>query len=163
MNKSRRAESMRGIARGISSAGIRDHSERFDYPQENCVFCQIAQGKKPCYKIYEDKNFVAFLDTKPLRKGHALIIPKKHYVWVYDVPNFGEYFEFIKKIMLAQLKAFNADSVSIGTVGHDIDHAHVHAIPRSKGDRGFVRESNVKELSASEMEEIARKIRKYMG
>ena len=128
-----------------------------------CIFCEIAASKRPCYKIYENKNFLAFLDIKPLRKGHALIIPKKHYKWVYEVPNFGEYFEFVKRIMLAQLKAFNADSVSIGTVGHDIDHAHVHTIPRGESDRGFVREGNVKELSAAEMDEIAKKIRKFVS
>ena len=130
---------------------------------KSCIFCQIAAGKVPCYKLHEDKEFLAFLDIKPLRKGHALAIPKKHYKWVYDVPNFGEYFEFVKKIILAQLKAFSADSVSIGTVGHDVDHAHVHTIPRMSADKGFVREGNVKEISEAEMEEIATKIRRFVS
>lgn len=129
---------------------------------KSCIFCQIAEGKVPCYKIAESKDFIAFLDIKPLRKGHALIIPKKHYRWVYDVPNFGEYFEFVKRVMLAQKEAFDADSVSIGTVGHDIDHAHVHTIPRTEADRGFVRESNVKGISNKEMEDIAERIRKFV-
>ena len=129
---------------------------------KSCIFCQIAAGKKSCYKISESKDFIAFLDIKPLRKGHVLTIPKKHYRWVEEVPNFGEYFEFVKRVMLAQKEALNADSVSIGTVGHDIDHAHVHTIPRMPEDRGFVRESNVKENSASETEKIATKIRKYV-
>lgn len=159
---SRKVKDMRGVARGVSSIGIRDHSERFDYSQASCIFCQIAAGKVPCYKLYEDKEFLAFLDIKPLRKGHVLTIPKKHYRWVHEVPNFGKYFEFVKKVMMAQKEAFNADSVSIGTVGHDIDHAHVHTIPRMERDKGFVRESNVKETSPSEMERIAAKIRKYV-
>ena len=129
---------------------------------KSCIFCQIAAGKVPCYKIYEDNDFIAFLDIKPLRIGHVLTIPKKHYRWVHDVPNFGEYMEFVKKIMLAQKEAFNADSVSIGTVGHDIDHAHVHTIPRMEKDRGFVRESNVKDISDSEMKKITEKIRKFV-
>ena len=127
-----------------------------------CIFCEVAAGKRPCFKLYEDKYFLAFLDVKPLRTGHALTIPKKHYKWVYDVPDFGGYFEAVKRVMLAQLRAFGADSVSIGTVGHDIDHAHVHTIPRMPSDRGFVRESNVKGISAEEMEEIAERIRKYV-
>lgn len=127
-----------------------------------CIFCQIASGAKPCYKVYEDKDFIAFLDVKPLRRGHVLTIPKKHCRWVHEVSNFGEYFEFVKRVMLAQLKAFNADSVSIGTVGHDIDHAHVHTIPRIAQDRGFVKESNIVSISEKEMEEIAERIRKYV-
>ncbi len=159
---SRKVKDMRGVARGVSS-GTRDHSERFDYSQKSCIFCQIASGAKPCYMVYEDKDFIAFLDVKPLRRGHVLTIPKKHYRWVHEVPNFGEYFEFVKKVMLAQLKAFDADSVSIGTVGHDVDHAHVHTIPRMVADRGFVREGNVKEISGKEMEEVAERIRKFIG
>ena len=127
-----------------------------------CVFCKIAASKESSYKIYENKDFLAFLDIKPLRKGHALIIPKKHYRWVYDVPNFNEYFDFVKKVMLAQVAAFSADSVSLGTVGHDIDHAHVHTIPRLGDDRGFVKESDVKNLSPDEMEAIAEIIRKHL-
>ncbi len=129
---------------------------------KNCIFCEIAAGKRPCYKLHEDKDFLAFLDIKPLRKGHALAIPKKHFKWIYDVPNFGEYFEFAKRIMLAQLKAFRADSVSLGTVGYDVDHAHVHTIPRMLDDRGFVKKSDVKNISEKEMEEIAKRIRKYI-
>ena len=54
-------------------------------------------------------SFLAFLDIRPLNKGHTLIIPKKHYRWVWDVPNVGEFFEVARKIALAQKKAFNAN------------------------------------------------------
>ena len=122
----------------------------------------IFSKKAKAHIVYEDKKFLAFLDTKPLREGHVLIIPKKHYRWVYDVPNFGKYFEIVKKVIIAQKEAFNADSVSIGTAGHDIDHAHVHTIPRMESDHGFVKESNMQQLSESGMEKIAQKIKKHI-
>src|SRR3989344_7703004 len=129
---------------------------------KSCIFCKIAAGKVPCHKIYEDKDYIAFLDIKPLRKGHALIIPKKHYRWPYDVTNFGQYMEVVKIVCLAQKKAFKAVSVSIGTVGYDIAHAHVHTVPRTRGESGFVKTSNVTRISHDEMEKIAARIRKFV-
>jgi len=73
---------------------------------KNCVFCQIVKGKLPCYQVYEDKEFLGFLDIFPRVKGHTLLIPKKHYRWVYDLPNFGEYWEKALKITEAMKKAF---------------------------------------------------------
>ena len=51
---------------------------------ENCIFCKIAKGEIPADKIYEDKDFLVFLDIKPVSDGHLLIIPKKHFVWMQD-------------------------------------------------------------------------------
>ena len=62
---------------------------------ENCIFCKIVSGEIPSYKVYEDNEFMAFLDVRPLNLGHTLVIPKKHYRWVWDVPNIGEYYEVV--------------------------------------------------------------------
>ncbi len=45
---------------------------------EDCIFCKIVKGEIPSYKVYEDANFMAFLDIRPLTKGNCLVIPKKH-------------------------------------------------------------------------------------
>jgi len=50
----------------------------------NCLFCQIIKGEVPCYKVYEDKDFLGFLDIYPVSNGHCLLIPKTHYRWVYE-------------------------------------------------------------------------------
>ena len=55
----------------------------------DCVFCRIVRGELPCYKVYEDNDFLSFLDIRPLSRGNCLVIPKKHVKWVYDVENFG--------------------------------------------------------------------------
>ena len=65
---------------------------------DNCIFCKIAKGEIPCNKIYEDNEYVAFLDINPLNKGHALVIPKKHFRWVYDVEDQGKYWTVAQKM-----------------------------------------------------------------
>ena len=66
--------------------------------------------------------------------GHTQVIPKSHYRWVWEVPNVGEYFEVVRKIALAQKKAFNADIVRSQVYGEEIAHAHVWVWPEAIGD-----------------------------
>jgi len=101
---------------------------------DDCVFCKIVRGEIPCHKIYEDENFLAFLDIEPFTEGHTLVIPKKHYRWVHDVPNTGEYWEFAKKITLALEKDLKPLYISYITMGKLVPHAHIHVIPRYKDD-----------------------------
>lgn len=95
----------------------------------DCIFCKIVKGEIPAHKVYEDADFLAFLDINPLSPGHALVIPKKHYTWVWDVPNAGAYFEVARKIALAQKKAFKTDFVLSRIVGEEVPHAHIWIYP----------------------------------
>ncbi len=52
---------------------------------EECVFCNIANDQIPCVKVYEDDDFLAFLDIHPINKGHTLVIPKKHYENLFEI------------------------------------------------------------------------------
>lgn len=101
---------------------------------DNCIFCKIVNKEIPCYKVYEDDNFLAFLDINPLAPGHVQVIPKSHYRWVWDVPNTGEYFEVVRKIAKAQKKAFDVDIVRSQIYGEEVPHAHVWIWPNAKGD-----------------------------
>lgn len=123
----------------------------------NCPFCQIVSADKPCYKLYEDDQFMAFLDTFPRVKGHSLVIPKKHYRWVYDLPNFADFWQVVLKLTRALISSLAPDFVTYVTHGLEIEHAHVHVIPRA-GQTEFV-PSPIK-LTDKEMEEIAEKIRR---
>lgn len=96
---------------------------------ENCIFCKIVRGEIPCYKVYEDDNFLAFLDINPQSPGHTQVIPKKHHRWVWDVENVGEYFEVARKVALAQRKAFDTDFVLSKVVGDEVPHAHIWVFP----------------------------------
>jgi len=103
----------------------------------DCVFCKIVKGEIPSYKIYENDQFLAFLSIDPLSPGHTLVIPKKHYRFVWDVPNAGDFFEVVKKIALAEKKAFNTDLVLSKIVGEEVPHAHIWVYPdnKVKGDK----------------------------
>jgi len=112
---------------------------------ENCIFCKIIKKEIPANIVYEDKDFLAFLDIKPMSPGHTQIIPKKHCRWVWDVPNIGEFFAVTKKIALAQKKAFNADIVRSQVYGEEIPHAHIWVWPETVGDEKDL-EGNAKKI-----------------
>ena len=96
---------------------------------DNCVFCQIAKKEIPAETVYEGENFLAFLDIKPQSPGHTLVIPKKHFRWVWQVPDAGAYFELVKKIALAQQKAFNQEAIWAKIMGDEVEHAHIWVFP----------------------------------
>jgi len=98
----------------------------------DCLFCKIVKGEISAYKVYEDNNFLAFLDINPQSTGHTQVITKKHYRWVWDVPNVGEFFEVVRKIALAQQKAFKTDWILSKIIGDEVEHAHIWVFPNDK-------------------------------
>jgi len=132
---------------------------------EDCIFCKIVRGEIPCYKVYEDENILAFLDIRPLNPGHTLVIPKKHFRWVWDIKNIGEYYEVVKKTANALKKVYDTDKVFSLVFGEEVEHAHTWLIPRfdNDGHGSEINLKNVKEISAGEMEKIAEKIRQELG
>ena len=129
---------------------------------ENCIFCKIAEKEIPSNQIYEDKDFFAFLDIKPRNPGHTLIIPKKHYRWVWDIQE--EYSKAVNKIANALKKALNTELVISIVLGEEVEHAHIHLIPRFPDDgHGVLLDiSKIKEIPKEEMEEIAKKIKRFL-
>jgi histidine triad (HIT) family protein len=96
------------------------------------VFGKIIRGEIPATKIYEDQEFLAFLDINPVTKGHTLLIPKNQYTWIHDVPNdlLSKSFIKAKEIILAMRKGIPCDYVQVGVVGNEVPHFHIHLIPR---------------------------------
>lgn len=102
---------------------------------DDCIFCKIVKGEIPYHKIYEDDKFLAFLDINPVSLGHTLLIPKQHYRWVVDVPEFGEYWQVAQNIAQnIKNSDLKPDFISFLTVGVDVPHAHIHIIPRNIDD-----------------------------
>lgn len=95
----------------------------------DCIFCKIVAGEIPSHKVYEDDAFLAFLDINPLSPGHALIIPKEHHRWVWDVADTASYFGIAKRIALAQRAVFGTDAIQSKVVGEQVPHAHVWVFP----------------------------------
>ncbi|MEK9131767.1 MAG: HIT domain-containing protein [Patescibacteria group bacterium] len=119
---------------------------------DSCIFCKIVKKEIPAHIIYEDADFLAFLDINPVSVGHTLIIPKTHYRWVWDLPagrqvsqNIGAYFEVAQVIARAQQKAFGQEAIWIGVKGDEVPHSHVSILPHSDttGDKkDFIRNAN---------------------
>ncbi len=129
-----------------------------------CIFCEIINGKRNGHFIYEDENYIAFLDRYPIDKGHSLVLPRKHFEKITDLSpeKVGELFSYIPKIARGIIKTTCADAFSLAqnngqAAKQIVPHVHVHIIPRynNKGTVWTKREIvNDKELSV-----LAKKIR----
>lgn len=124
----------------------------------NCIFCKIVKGEIPTNKIYEDKNFLVFLDIKPVSDGHLLIIPKKHVIWMQEAEDktISDIFKLTKKMMLALKKGLKCDYVQMSVVGNEIPHFHVHLIPRYNSI--VLKNFPTKKYKPNEAENIKKKI-----
>ncbi|SRR5579883_90013 len=109
-----------------------------------CLICDIVSGKEKSFNVFEDNNFIGFLDIRPLFIGHCLISPKNHVENIYSLPvNIGNNFlTSIQNLGKAIKKAVNSEGTFIAinnNVSQTIPHLHVHIVPRNKGDglKGF--------------------------
>ncbi len=99
--------------------------------ESDCIFCRISNGEIPSKKVYEDENYMAFLDANPKSKGHTLIIPKKHYETFLDMPNEEEkeLFGKAQEIGKTLKNKLNAELIFLLVMGEEVPHTHVHLIP----------------------------------
>ncbi len=100
----------------------------------DCIFCKIVAGEMPCYKIYEDENFLAFLDIFPKTSAQMVVIPKTHVRWVWDTPNLGEYYEVVGKIARHIREQNDGEIVRQMVYGLQVEHAHIQLRPGEKND-----------------------------
>lgn len=106
---------------------------------ENCIFCKIIRGEVPASIIIEDEHSIAFMDAFPINEGHCLLIPKKHYVNMFDVhPDVVVHLaknlvDLTKRVQKATGAEGVLNIVTNGEgAGQDVFHLHFHAIPRNK-------------------------------
>jgi len=125
---------------------------------QDCIFCKISKGEIPCDKIYENENFLAFLDIKPVSDGHLLIIPKKHFIWMQEADDktISEIFKLTKKMMLVLKETLKCDFVQVSIVGEEMPHFHIHLIPRYLSDK--LPNFPTKEYKEGEVKKIIEKI-----
>jgi histidine triad (HIT) family protein len=136
--------------------------------EENCIFCKIINKKSPSSTIYEDDAVTVFLDIRPLNIGHTLVIPKEHYVDIFDIPEtlLSQVHTVTQKIASAIKKATDADGISIiqqngKAAGQDIFHFHVHVVPRFEGQK-LPPFSELKEVDRAQLDAMAKKIKQYI-
>jgi len=95
-----------------------------------CVFCQIVDRREPAEIVYEDDLCLVFLDKYPQTRGHLQLIPKKHYSWIYEMPEMGQIFAVSGKLIRAIIPVLKADHVTLATFGRQVRHAHIWIVPQ---------------------------------
>ena len=125
-----------------------DHAERPDRPihdpRAGCVFCAIIAGTRAADLVLEEEGAVAFLDVKPLFKGHVLVVPRAHVETLPDLPaaSLAPLFGAAQRVCRAVEVALGADGSFVALnnrVSQSVPHLHVHVVPRRRKDglRGF--------------------------
>lgn len=108
---------------------------------EACIFCEIISKKEDAYIIYEDTHVCCFLDKYPINRGHILVVPKKHYQEFSEVDkdSLTRVILTTQQITTALEKLLDTDGITIiqnNGIFKDVEHYHMHIIPRFKND-GF--------------------------
>ena len=111
----------------------------------DCIFCKLANGEIPTATLYEDDDFRVILDQGPATKGHALILPKKHYANIYELPEelAARAMVLAKRMAGTMTEALNCDGFNLvqnngESAGQTVKHFHLHLIPRYDGDGAMV-------------------------
>ena len=109
--------------------------------KNDCVFCAIAAGEIPCFKVYEDELVLAYLDINPFSEGHTLVIPKAHTTGLLDTPDetLAALLARVKKVAAHLKTALGCDGFHIlqnngAAAGQTVGHIHFHIVPRRNGD-----------------------------
>ena len=100
------------------------------------LFTRIIQGELPCHKIAEDDRFLAFLDIRPVKRGHALVIPKQEIDYIFDVEDdlLAEMMVFAKSVAKKMKLVLPCKRIGVTVIGLEVPHAHIHLIPISNVD-----------------------------
>ena len=113
-------------------------------PDASCVFCAIVSGEAAAQVVLDEPDFVAFLDRRPVFKGHLLLVPRAHVVTLPDLPaqlrdGFLAAAQRLAEAVVAGLGAQGSFVAMNNVVSHSVAHLHLHVVPRTKGDglRGF--------------------------
>ena len=134
---------------------------------DECIFCRIVQGEIPCYKVYEDKDTLAFLDVQPHAQGHTVVIPKKHVVRVFDLTE-AQTKGFMADVVQAMKRVqevLDPDGFNVGwnqntAGGQVVPHLHVHIFPRYTNDGGGSMHSIIRNPGKERVEDVAKRFRK---
>ncbi|MGC5018448.1 HIT family protein [Micromonospora sp. DT47] len=109
-----------------------------------CVFCGIVAGEVPAFRVADEPDGVAFLDTRPVFKGHVLVVPRTHLVTLTDLPTeaLAGYFGLVQRLAVAVESGLGAGGTFVAMnnkVSQSVAHLHTHVVPRTRGDglRGF--------------------------
>lgn len=135
------------------------------------IFEKICAREIPAYIVYEDDDIISFLDISQATKGHTLVVPKKAYKNIYEMPDdlLAKLMKVVKKISIAINQGFHPTGLNIlnnngADAGQTVFHFHVHIIPRyTSDDVGFKFSNHLDQLSKAEFEDRATLIKKELA
>ncbi len=133
-----------------------------------CVFCEIVAGDTPADVVLDDPDLMAFLDRRPVFKGHVLLVPRAHVVTLPDLPadlrdGFLAAAQRLATAMVDGLGAQGSFVAVNNVVSQSVPHLHCHVVPRTKGDglRGFFWPRT--KYAAGESASYADRLRRTLG
>lgn len=110
----------------------------------DCIFCEIVAGRRPAHVVLDDDEAMAFLDVRPVFKGHTLLVPRQHWETLYDLPGGAvePLFARAQRLARAVESALGAAGSFVAVnnkISQSVPHLHVHVVPRNPKDglRGF--------------------------
>jgi histidine triad (HIT) family protein len=125
------------------------------------IFSRIINGEIPCYKVAESDRFIAFLDIRPMAKGHTLVVPKLEVDYLFDLEDelLADMMVFAKKVAVAIRELVVCKRVGVAVLGMEVPHAHIHLVPLNKeSDLSFQRQPL--NISKEEMAELSSELLK---
>jgi histidine triad (HIT) family protein len=133
---------------------------------EPCPFCKIVRKEAPASTVYEDEKVIAFMSIQPINVGHTLVVSKKHYENIYEIPEeeVAHLYKTVKKLAHAVKKAVDAEGIRIvqnngEAAGQVIFHMHVHIIPMNN-DHSWLHHATPRDAEA--LKDDARRIREFV-
>ncbi len=95
------------------------------------IFTRIVNGEIPCYKVAETADYLAFLDIRPLAKGHTLVIPKREVDYIFDIDDeqLAGLMLFAKRVAKAVEAVVPCKRIGVAVIGLEVPHTHVHLVP----------------------------------
>ncbi len=137
---------------------------------KDCLFCRLVAGEIPASRLYEDDEVLAFMDIGPLVKGHALVIPKRHYDPLTAMPAdlLGRVMAVVQRVAAAQMKGLGCDGINLhqsngAAAGQVVPHVHFHVVPRFDGDGHHWNWKPRAYENQAEMDAVAASIRDGIG
>lgn len=95
------------------------------------IFTRIINGEIPSYKVAENDRFIAFLDVRPLKPGHTLVVPKKEIDYIFDLDEktLADMMLFAQKVAKAMKEVIDCKRIGVAVIGLEVPHAHIHLVP----------------------------------
>jgi histidine triad (HIT) family protein len=127
------------------------------------IFTRIVNREIPAHVLREDDDFLAFLDVRPIRAGHSLVIPKQEIDDVFDLPDalLSGLLVFARPVAHAIREVSGAQRVGVAVMGIEVPHAHIHLIPIDDiGDLDF---QKAQAADDADLAAIAERIRSALG